>query len=272
MEDRAAEPLFRTHRAGDVAIHLQAAGWGWRVSGGKESARFCGGNGEICLRRSPWRGIAFRMFFLALLLAVLLAYLLGSIPAGYIAGQLHGVDLRKAGSGNIGATNALRVLGKKTGYAVFAFDFLKGFAAVKLAMAIGTFLVFGHETLFGIAGAIAVVLGHLFPVWLRFQGGKGIATSGAVMLALFPWPVFAVGLFLWVVLFFTTRYVSVASLAATVSLPVTSLVLALAGHCDWLLVVAGALMAALATWKHRPNIRRLMEGTEKKFERKREAA
>jgi len=208
-----------------------------------------------------------------LLPAAVAAYLLGSIPSGFLAGRMRGIDIRKEGSGNIGATNALRVLGKKVGYAVFAADFLKGFLGVRAAVAIGAFggAAGGFPgEVFGVTGAVFVVVGHMFPVWLGFNGGKGIATSGGVILALFPWQVFAAGLGAWLVLFFTTRIVSVASLAAALALPGSSLAMRLAGapDCGWLLVGAAALMCALAVWRHRPNIQRLLAGTEKRFERK----
>jgi acyl phosphate:glycerol-3-phosphate acyltransferase len=197
----------------------------------------------------------------------LLTYLIGSIPAGFLAGKLRGVDLREAGSGNIGATNALRVLGKKWGYAVFFFDFLKGFFAVRAGMEVGV-LWPEFEIYFGLLAAVCVVLGHNFPVWLGFRGGKGIATSGGLMLGLFPPWVFLAGLVAWVVAFFTTRYVSVASLASAFSFPISSGVLWAWGRCHPALVVAGTILCVLAVVRHIPNIRRLMAGTEKKFESK----
>jgi len=118
--------------------------------------------------------------------AALLAYLLGSMPWGYLAGRINGVDLRREGSGNTGATNALRVLGKKWGYLVFALDALKGVLAVKWSMDLGVYFdATGQEKIYaGVVAAIFVMVGHSYPVWLRFQGGKGIATAAGVMLAL----------------------------------------------------------------------------------------
>lgn len=201
----------------------------------------------------------------AIAATALLAYLMGSIPAGFLAGKLRGVDLREAGSGNIGATNALRVLGKKWGYAVFLFDFLKGYLAVRAGLWVGAgspdFAIF-----FGLLAGVFVVLGHNFPVWLGFRGGKGIATSGGVMLGLFPIAVFLAGLAVWAIAFFTTRYVSVASLAAAASLPISSGILWALGQCHPALVVAATFLCVLAVARHMPNIRRLAAGTEKRFE------
>ena len=204
---------------------------------------------------------------LALLIA-LGAYLIGSIPSGYLAGRAKGIDLRKEGSGNIGATNALRVLGKKWGYLVFAADIFKGWFSVTLAYVLANRYAPDQMTVAGILAALFAVVGHNFPVWLGFKGGKGIATSAGIMIALFPIWTFLVALAVWMTLFYGTRYVSVASIAAAISLPVTSGLLALAGKCDWLLVPVAVLMAILATWQHKSNIERLLAGTEKKFEKR----
>jgi len=199
------------------------------------------------------------------------AYLLGSIPSGYIAGRLKGLDLRKEGSGNIGATNALRVLGKKIGYWVLAADMFKGWLAVMGAFLIARQQV-GVSDQFvvncGVLAAAVVVIGHSFPVWLGFQGGKGIATSAGVMLALFPPLVFGFGLVVWVVLFLTTRYVSIASLGAAVALPTSATFLLMIGQCDPVRTVIAGIMCGLAIWRHKDNIGRLLAGTEKRFERK----
>jgi len=210
------------------------------------------------------------MLILVFAAIAVVAYLLGSIPCGYLAGLSKGVDLRKAGSGNIGATNALRVLGKPLGYATFAGDFLKGFLAVKLGSGLAHAFLHGYAVEGGIAAALFAVVGHMFPVWLGFRGGKGIATSGGIMLGLFPWPVFTLGLILWIILFFTTRYVSIASIAAAISLPTTTIILYFFNFpgSHWLLCLIALIMAALAVWRHKPNIERLLNGTEKRFEGK----
>src|SRR5438874_10683678 len=112
------------------------------------------------------------------------SYLLGSIPFGYLAGRLQGIDIRQAGSCNVGATNVVRVLGKGYGYPVFALDVLKGFAAVKLSMLMagGRALQWNSPEIFGILGAMSSLLGHLYPPWLKFEGGKGVATSAGALL------------------------------------------------------------------------------------------
>src|ERR1043166_505178 len=120
---------------------------------------------------------------LTLVVGVLGSYLMGSIPFGYLAGRIRRIDIRKFGSGNIGATNVVRVLGKRYGYPVFVLDFLKGFGAVKISMLIATgarpeWIL--PET-FGILAAVAAVIGHSLPVWLRFHGGKGVATSAGAL-------------------------------------------------------------------------------------------
>jgi glycerol-3-phosphate acyltransferase PlsY len=196
------------------------------------------------------------------------AYLIGSLPSGYIVGRINSVDLRKEGSGNIGATNALRVLGKKWGYLVFAADILKGWLSVTLACAFANRFAPDHVVVTGVLAGLFSLLGHNFPVWLGFKGGKGIATSAGIMIALFPIWVFLCALVVWVSFFYTTRYVSVASISAAISLSVSSFVLALFGKCDWLLVAVALLMTGLAVWRHKSNIERLLAGTEKKFEKK----
>jgi glycerol-3-phosphate acyltransferase PlsY len=208
------------------------------------------------------------MLYLA---SALVAYFLGSIPWGYLAGKLNGVDLHKEGSGSTGATNTLRVLGKPWGYTVFALDTLKGSLAVFAAFQISSrfFASTPNETISaGVAAAIFAVIGHSYPVWLKFQGGKGIATSAGIMLALFPWPVFASGLLVWLMLFYSTRFVSVASLGAAVALPSSSAVLWWLGDCDAIRTSIAAAMCVLAVWRHKSNISRLMAGTEKRFEKK----
>jgi len=208
------------------------------------------------------------MLYLA---SAVVAYFLGSIPWGYLAGKLKGVDLHKEGSGSTGATNALRVLGKPWGYTVFALDALKGSLAVIAAFQISEriFAATPAETISaGVVAAIFAVIGHSYPVWLKFQGGKGIATSAGIMLALFPPPVFASGLFVWLVLFYSTRFVSVASLGAAVALPSASAVMWWLGDCDAIRTSIAAAMCVLAVWRHKSNISRLMAGTEKRFEKK----
>lgn len=208
---------------------------------------------------------------LVLLLSFFAAYLVGSIPTGYLVGKYRGLDLRREGSGNIGATNALRVLGKKAGSIVLAGDALKGWLAVMggfMLAKLGFDLPEHMVILSGVAAAAGALLGHSFPVWLGFQGGKGISTSAGIMIALFPPLVFISGLLFWIILFYTTRYVSIASLGAAFMLPTSAFVLMAFGECDLVRAIIAAIMCGLAVWRHKPNISRLMAGTEKRFERK----
>ena len=198
------------------------------------------------------------------------SYLLGSIPNGYLAGRLAGVDVRDHGSGNIGATNVLRALGKTYGVAVFILDALKGFAAVWLATTICARYLTAHEfsDWCGIFGALFSVLGHTFPVWLKFRGGKGVATSAGAMLALAPIPTL-VGLFIWIIVFEVTRYVSVASIAAAVAFP-TAVGMMLKLHLGSSVPVfcAATSLAMIICWRHRSNVNRLLRGTEQRFTRR----
>jgi acyl phosphate:glycerol-3-phosphate acyltransferase len=194
----------------------------------------------------------------------------GSFPTGYFAGRIAGVDVRSVGSGNIGATNVLRVLGKRWGYTVFFVDAFKGFAAVRLAFFLAEHLAFAraHATYFAILAAVMCVVGHTFPIWLRFKGGKGVATSAGVVFGLMP--LAAVIIFLvWVVVFETTRYVSVASLVAASALPVTVALLIHWGIIEGTgLLYFSTVLAILVVWRHRSNFSRLLKGTEQRFIRK----
>ena len=197
------------------------------------------------------------------------SYLLGSIPFGYLAGRLVGIDIRKAGSGNVGATNVVRVLGKRYGYPVFALDVLKGFGAVKISMVMsGQHLEWNSPEISGMVGAIFSVLGHVFPPWLKFKGGKGVATAAGALLALMPIATL-IGVAVWIIVFWLTRYVSLASVVATAALPIVILVIGSAdGHSGRLLVYSSVCVAALVIWRHRSNLSRLLRGTEPRFIRK----
>jgi acyl phosphate:glycerol-3-phosphate acyltransferase len=204
--------------------------------------------------------------------AVLLvgSYLLGSIPFGYLAGRLVGIDIRQAGSGNVGATNVVRVLGKGYGYPVFALDVLKGFAAVKIAMlmAPGGPPEWNSPEMFGILAAVSSVLGHLYPPWLKFRGGKGVATSAGALLALTPVATL-IGAAIWIIVFWLTRYVSLASITAAIVLPIVILLVSSRDQNKGkLLVYASACVAVVVIWRHRSNVSRLMRGVEQRFTRK----
>ena len=193
------------------------------------------------------------------------AFLLGSIPTGYLVARAKGVDIRQHGSGNIGATNVFRTLGKPLGIFVFVIDALKGFAAVWLASRFG-----GGSDWAGIVAAVATIAGHNYTPWLGFKGGKGIATSAGVLLALMPWAVLAIAV-VWIVVFQISRYVSLASICAAAALPVAVGALWFAG-CggNGPLLGFSLVISALAIWRHRTNIQRLRAGTESRFARKKQ--
>jgi glycerol-3-phosphate acyltransferase PlsY len=194
------------------------------------------------------------------------AYLLGSIPTGYLAGCARGIDIRAVGSGNMGAANVFRTLGKTAGVIVLVVDGLKGYAACAWLCdeALGLMkLPTADAELYRIIAGISAVLGHNFTCWLKFKGGKGIATSAGVFFALAP---LAVGIALgaWIIVFALSRYVSVASIAAAVALPAT---VWLTPNSLTLQIVTTAL-GLLAIAKHKSNIERLFNGTERRFGKK----
>lgn len=192
-------------------------------------------------------------------LGLLVAYLAGSIPAAYIAGRLKGVDLRKQGSGNLGATNVFRVLGAKIGLLVFAFDLAKGAVPVALLPdAVRT----TRPELWAIAFGVAAILGHVRPIFLLWRGGgKGVATAGGVFLALAPVPML-VSLAIFALVVYATGYVSLGSLTSAIVLPLGILVMK--GPTSPVFV-ASALVAAFVFWTHRANIGRLRRGEENRF-------
>ncbi|MGE5228400.1 MAG: glycerol-3-phosphate 1-O-acyltransferase PlsY [Deltaproteobacteria bacterium] len=188
---------------------------------------------------------------LGFVILLVLAYLAGSIPFGLVVGKLfYGVDVRQHGSGNVGTTNVFRVLGKKAGVAVLVCDMLKGYIPAAIAAAL-------FDPWFAIFIAAAPVVGHIYSIFLKGRGGKGIATGAAVVLALVPL-VFAIILVVWIVLLLTTRYVSVASLVAAFLVPV--LTISLDEPLPY--KIAGVLVAVIVWWAHRGNIQRLLAGQE----------
>jgi glycerol-3-phosphate acyltransferase PlsY len=198
-----------------------------------------------------------------------LGYLLGSIPTGFLVAQSRGIDIRTVGSGNIGATNLLRALGKPAGIAVLLADALKGWLAVVLLprlvfLLLGTPSDFTTREAHAIIGGVCALLGHNYTCWLQFKGGKGIATSAGVLLALVPWALLII-LGVWIVLFALTRYVSLASIAAAATLPFASL-LTKESMVKVLVVLA---MSILAFYRHRENVQRLLARTEPRFSFKR---
>jgi len=209
--------------------------------------------------------------------AVVAAYLVGSIPFGVIIARTHGKDLRAIGSGNIGATNVARALGRKWGYICFGLDVLKGL----LPMLAFRVIVLPHiaTTIHGPAlmaswllVGMAAILGHIFPVYLGFRGGKGVATSFGVALGL--WPYFTIcaliALAVWIAVVLIWRYISLASICAAVVFPVSLILGILATPAWdsanlWPLLVAATLIPLLVIVRHRENIQRLLAGTESKI-------
>ncbi len=189
---------------------------------------------------------------------VVLAYLMGATPTSYWVGRaFYGVDLRQHGSGNLGATNTVRVLGWKAAVPVIVVDLGKGFVPVwffprVLDVPIGWTLAFGAAAIFG----------HIYSVWVGFRGGKGVATSAGVFLALAPWAV--LGAFVvWAAVTLPTRYVSLGSMVAAASLPVFVAVTPHRGGTGMLVFTAA--LAVFIIWAHRTNIRRLLRGEENRF-------
>ena len=208
------------------------------------------------------------MAVLGYIVTVLTAYLLGSVPTGFLVAKAKGVDIRQAGSGNIGATNVFRILGAVAGVLVLLTDAAKGLLAVLvLAPLINTWLYPAAGPLarewFRVAAGLSAILGHNYTCWLRFRGGKGIATSAGAIGALVPLAL-VISLALWVIVLACTRYVSLASMAAAIVLPIATW---LTGQ-NTLLIGVVAAMAILAIFKHKANIQRLLNGTENRVGRK----
>lgn len=202
---------------------------------------------------------------------ILVAYLLGAVPFGLLLARLKGVDIRKVGSGNIGATNVLRSVGKPWGIATFALDALKGFVPAFVFPIVGSRLGSHFQSLElpAVLCGVAAILGHNFPVYLGFKGGKGVATSAGALLGLAPLAV-AIGMAVWAVFFFTLRYVSLASIVAALSIVVSGWALYRGGGL--LLPVVLTVLGALVIARHHANIRRLLNGTESRFARKAKGA
>jgi len=205
------------------------------------------------------------------ILYIVAAYLIGGVPFGYLAGRLNGIDLREHGSKNIGATNAVRVLGKKWGIPVFVCDFLKGYLPL---LFMGCHL--GGDVTAFTAGQMgyflgvffALVLGHTFTCYLNFKGGKGVATTGGCLFAVSP-VIGLTALLTWILMMVLTRYVSLSSMAAGVTMMLAAFYVFVwnAGGmstADAMVLSLLGLIFVLVVWKHRANIVRLCNGTEPK--------
>jgi acyl phosphate:glycerol-3-phosphate acyltransferase len=182
------------------------------------------------------------------------SYFLGSIPTGFLWAKAWGIDIRKIGSGNIGATNVMRVLGKGPGITVLLIDAAKGFLPVFFASRL--FLEVDSRLL-QITCCIFVIAGHNWTCWLHFKGGKGVATSAGALLAFLPLPLLC-ALGVWLLVFATGRYVSLASIGAAAAIPIATWFITK----DVLLTVFTVVLGAVVIYKHKSNIRRLLAGTE----------
>ena len=215
--------------------------------------------------------------FAAIGIFALLGYLIGSVNFAVLVAKKHGVDILKAGSGNPGATNVKRVLGKGPGNLVFALDALKGFVGTGLPYLLITVVVeppdparrAEEQFLLCIAGFVGTLLGHCFSCFLGFKGGKGVASTIGGLLVLLPLPI-VIGAAIWGLVFAASRYVSLASIALGVSLPLSCWLLPLAtalkfGPAEFWFAAA---IAAFNVWTHRSNIARLLAGTENRFAKK----
>lgn len=191
----------------------------------------------------------------ALLIVIVAAYLIGSIPTGVLLGKAYGIDVRKEGSGNIGATNLYRTVGRKVGIITLVGDCLKGFLPVLLVK----FSALPPE--FAAWVGLAAFCGHVFSVFLKFRGGKGVATALGVFLALAPMAV-AIALAVFAVLMYFWRYVSLGSIAAAAVMPLAVFFLGGGGRTDTVITLA---IAAIVIIRHHENIKRLLSGTENKF-------
>jgi len=189
--------------------------------------------------------------------SILLAYLLGAVPFGYLLVKLRtGRDVRTMGSGNIGATNVLRTTGRAAGVLTLLLDVAKGYVAVWLAGRLSE----GSATVMS-AAALAAILGHAFPVFLRFRGGKAVATFLGAFLRLAA-PAIVAALIVFVIVVWRTRYISMGSIVSSGTFP---LAVWLIVHPPWIVVAAAAVAGAFIIWRHKENIQRLRAGTENVF-------
>lgn len=207
-------------------------------------------------------------FTMAVLLCI--GYACGCFSTGFLVGKIYGIDIRDSGSGNVGTTNALRTLGAKAGILTFIGDVLKVLIPaliVRLVIFQGT----PEEYLYTLTIGLGAVMGHNFPFYLRFKGGKGIAVSGGVIIAATSWWVVVGGLAIFVAVVAITRYVSFGSLIVVWYIPLFTLYKYLDHEYFWIMMVVSLLFTLLAYIKHAPNIKRLLNGTENKLGQKKES-
>ena len=196
-----------------------------------------------------------------MIFSTIFAYLAGSIPTAVWYGKIfHGIDVRQHGSGNAGATNSLRTLGKKAGIIVLIVDFLKGFLAVKAASLFST----ETDNILPLIMGFAVIVGHIFPIFAQFRGGKGVATAMGVLVATFPWA--ALGcMVIFMIIVFATRYVSLGSILGALAFPIQLTFNLWNDNADKYAIGFSWLIFLILAVMHRQNIQRLLKGTESKF-------
>ena len=212
------------------------------------------------------------MLIINLIILFIIVYLFGSIPWGFIIGKAKGIDIRKNGSCNIGATNVTRTIGKPWGIFCFALDFLKGFLPVICVKTFIPSLLNIPNNLLGatiIIVVLATILGHIFPIYLKFKGGKGVATGTGALIAITP-PAIICGLIIWIIIFKTSRYVSLASMVAAIAVAILTISFSIINFykVPVSLQYFVAFMTLFAIYKHSSNIKRLLNGTENRFEKK----
>ncbi len=197
-----------------------------------------------------------------LFLGIIISYLIGSVPTAYIFGRLlKGVDIRQFGSGNVGATNVFRVVGKFPGLVVLLIDILKGFVCVTYVASFFMYAApFTRPELYKVLIGLAAIAGHNWPLFLKFKGGKGVATSAGVVIGLIP-NIFWLGFFVWCIVFFITGYVSLASIIASILVPLFTLIFGESSE----VIIFMSLLCILIVYKHRSNIKRLSNGQEKRI-------
>ena len=197
------------------------------------------------------------------ILEIALAYLIGAIPIGLLLSRMKGIDVRTVGSGNIGATNVFRSVSKTLGVLTFIGDALKGFVPAYFFPMFGKIITGTFQgSEIGLLCGVAAIAGHNWPIYLKFKGGKGISTSAGVLLGVAPTAV-GLGLLGWIVLLLASRFVSVASIGAAIVVPAVSW--PLYASQGLLLPIALTILGALAVWRHKSNIQRLIDGTEHRF-------
>jgi len=199
-----------------------------------------------------------------IVICLIIGYVFGCIQTGYIYGRIKGIDIREHGSGNSGTTNILRTLGKKAGYITYLGDALKAIAAILLVRYLIFNLLGTDNVLLTMYTGFGVVLGHNYPFYLNFKGGKGIAVTSGVMLA-FDWRFGLIAAIGFLTVFFLTKYVSVASLTMSTLFPICCLIFY---PGQWHLFIVSMAFCIMAWWRHRGNLVRLKNGTENRFIKK----